>query len=43
MKKSMLGCRLSFRAYVKNVGGRATKCYFKTTEFLLDADGYLLT
>ena len=39
----MLGCRLSFEVYAKNVPEKATKCYFKTTEVLLDADGHVRT
>ena len=36
----MLGCKFSFKTYAKNVRERATKCSLKTTEVLLDADGY---
>ena len=43
MKKFTLGFRFSFKAYVKNVREKATKCSLKTTEVLLDADGYVLT
>ena len=43
MKSFMLGCRLIFKAYEKNVREKATKCSLKTTEVLLDADGGLLT
>ena len=34
----MLGCRLSFEAYIKNVEEKATKCFLKTTEALLDTE-----
>ena len=39
----MLGCRLSFKAFSKNMGEKATKCCLRTTEVLLDADGHVLT
>ena len=39
----MLGCRLIFKAYAKNVNTKATKCSLKPTEVLLDADGHMLT
>ena len=42
MKKFMLGCRLSFEAYTKDVREKATKSCLKTTEVLLDADGHVL-
>ena len=38
----MLGCRLIFAAYAKNVRHRATKCSLKTAEILLDNDGMRL-
>ena len=39
----MLGCRLSFKAYVKNVQVKATKRSVNTTENLLDPDRHVLT
>ena len=39
----MLGCRLSFKAYVKDVRENATKCSLKTSDILLGADGHVLT
>ena len=39
----MLGCRFSFEAYAKNLRKKATKSSLKTTEVLLDAEGYVLT
>ena len=39
----MLGCRFSFETYVKNVRQKATDSFLKTTEVLLDPDGYELT
>ena len=39
----MLGCRFGFEEYAKNVKEKATKCSLKTTEILLDVDGYVLT
>ena len=39
----MVGCRFTFEAHVKKVQEKATKCSLKTTEVLLDADGYVLT
>ena len=38
----MLGCRLIFAAYAKNVRHKATKCSLKTAEILLDDDGMCL-
>ena len=38
----MMGCRFSFNAYAKNVREKATNCSLKTTEVLLDVDGYVL-
>ena len=38
----MLGYRFSFVAYLKNIRDKATKCYLKTTEILLDADEHVL-
>ena len=34
----MLGSRLSFEAYMKNVQEKATNCFLKTTEALLDTE-----
>ena len=34
----MFGCRLKFGAYAKKVKEKATKCFLRTTEFLLDGD-----
>ena len=34
----MLGCRLIFAPYAKNVRHKATKCSLKTAEILLDDD-----
>ena len=39
----MLGCRFSIAANVKSVREKATEYLLKTTEVLLDADGYVLT
>ena len=38
MKRFMLGCRFSFKAYAKKVKEEATKCSLKFTKVLLDAD-----
>ena len=35
MKKVILGGRIIFKAYAKNVRGKATKCSLKTTDVLL--------
>ena len=39
----MLDCRSSFKAYAKNIRQKATKSSLKTTEVLLDGDGYVVT
>ena len=39
----MLGCRLNFETYVKNVREKTTKCSLKTTDISLGADGHGLT
>ena len=39
----MLGCRFSFKTYVKNVTEEVTKFSSKTTEVLLDTDGHVVT
>ena len=39
----MLGCRFNFKAYLKNVREKATKCTIKITEALLEPDGHVLT
>ena len=39
----MVGRRFNFKAHVKNVQEKAIKCSLKTTETLLDGDGYVLT
>ena len=36
----MLGCRFSFKAFVKNVRENVNMCSLKTNEVLLDADGH---
>ena len=43
MKKFMLRCSFNFEDYTKNVTEKATKCSLKSTEVLLNADGYVLT
>ena len=40
---SVLGCRFSFKVYVKNVREKATKCFLKSANVLLDADGHVVT
>lgn len=39
----MLGCMLSFKAYVKNVRQKGTKCSLKIAKVLLHFDGHVLT
>ena len=34
---------VSFEAYAKNVREKAIKCFSKTTEVLVDADGHVLS
>ena len=41
LRKNLLGCRFSFKAYAKNVLEKATK--FSTAEVLFDADQNVLT
>ena len=43
MKKFMLSCKFSFKAYGKNVMEKVTKCSLETTEVLLDADRHVLS
>lgn len=43
MKKFLLSCTFSFEAYVKNVREKATKCFLKTNEVLVYADGHVFT
>ena len=38
----MLGGRINFKAYAKNVRGKTTKCSLKTTEVLLHVDEHVL-
>ena len=38
-----LDCGFTFRAYVKNIRQKTTKCSLKTAEVLLDDDGHVLT
>ena len=40
MKKFMLGFRFCFETYAKNESQKATKCFWKTTDVLLDGDGH---
>ena len=37
---SVLGCRFSFKVYVKKVREKATKCFLKSAEILLYVDGW---
>ena len=39
----MLGCRLSFEVYMKNVIEKANKCSLKTTVILMGPGGHVLT
>ena len=41
--KFTLDLKCSFKAYEKNVKEKVTNCSLKTTEFLLNADGHVLT
>ena len=43
MKIFTLGSRFNFKEYPKEVKGRATESLLKTTEVLLDFNGYALT
>ena len=38
MKKVILGGRINFKAYAKNIRGKATECPLKATEVLLHVD-----
>ena len=42
MKKFMLRCRFNFETYAKDIREKATKCYLKSAEVLLDIDGHVL-
>ena len=37
----MLGCQFSLEVYATNAIEKATKCYLKSTDVLLGADGYV--
>ena len=39
----MLGCRFSFKVYVKNVRGKVIKGSLKSTDFLLGPNEHVLT
>ena len=43
MKKIFLGCRFSFEAYAENIRKKASNCFLKITEILLDSDGAYLS